>query len=284
MKYFLTIILISAIAWIFFSFNSDNANKELALKYDEIISDFEEMLNSTGTESVISEEKVIEIPADSNTTSNKAEENPTSTAVVADKKEITVLPDNILHNVDFTSQAPFRDWSYPWQDACEEAAVLMTMRYFDGRGIEDKYDARDALQEIIDWENENFGFYRDTSATTTMKIITDFYDYHDVRLEYDPTLEFIKRELARGNLITVPTAGRILENPYFTPPGPIYHNIVLIGYDDEKEIFYANDPGIMSGGGFKYSYENIMESIADWSYEKASIDMDKRVILIVGPS
>jgi len=278
MKYVFTIILIAAIAWLAFSFSRDSANNELVLKYDELISDFEEMLNSTGTEAIIEEDPILSEEEDV-----KVPEETAST-LAEEKKEITVLPGQVLLDVDFTSQAPLRDWSYPWQDACEEAAVLITMRYFDGRGIADKYEARDALQEIIDWENETLGFYKDTSATTTVKIITDFYDYSNVRLEYEPTLEFMKKEIAKGNLIIMPAAGRLLENPYFTPPGPIYHNIVLIGYDDDSQIFYANDPGIMSGGGFKYSYNNIIESIADWSYEKASIDMSERVVIVVGPN
>ena len=84
-----------------------------------------------------------------------------------------------------------------------------------------------------------------------------------------------------GNLIILPTAGRVLENPYFTPPGPIYHNLVLIGYDDQKEIFYTNDPGIMSGNSFKYSYQNIIDSVADWNYELGTINSERRVMIIV---
>lgn len=192
-----------------------------------------------------------------------------------------ILPSKVLMDVDFTSQAPFRDWSQPWQDTCEEAAVLITMRYFDGRGIISKEDTRDALLQIIEWEDENFGFHKDTSASTTMAIIKGFYGYDNVQLSTNITVESIKKELANGNLIILPTAGKILKNPYFTPPGPVYHQIVLIGYDDNAEIFYANDPGIMSGGKFKYSYDNIMDAIADWDYVTGTIDMNRRVIIIV---
>lgn len=276
MKYFLITILIVVTAWTLFAFAKDNTNNDLVLKYDEIIFDFEEILNSVEVNDVQEEKMESAVEEKEETLKEVLIEEP--------KPEIVTPPKQVLLDVDFTSQAPFRDWSYPWQEACEEAAVLITMRYFDGRGIEDKYDARDALQEIIDWEVENLGFYKDTTATTTMQIITDFYEYPHVEISFDVYLERMKKEIAKGNLIILPAAGRLLENPYFTPPGPIYHNIVLIGYDDEEGVFYSNDPGIMSGGKFKYSYENIIESVADWSYEEETINMDRRVMIIVGPN
>ena len=255
--------------WLMSSLVSDNSDEELTGMYDQIISGFDDILSVASSVEVNRFEKIEEIDKDDE--KNKPEI----------LKEEIKIPEKILLNVDFTSQAPFRDWSYPWQEFCEEAAVLMTMRYFDGRGIVGKNDANVALHEIMKWEEENLGFYKDTTATTTMKIITDFYEYKKVELTNDISVNRIKEELAMGNLIILPTAGRVLENPYFTPPGPIYHNLVLIGYDDQEEIFYTNDPGIMSGNSFKYSYQNIIDSVADWSYELGTINPGRRVMIIV---
>ncbi|MBT4277745.1 C39 family peptidase [Candidatus Falkowbacteria bacterium] len=272
--YFIFTILICLPLIGVFIFQNNNFDKELVLMYDELLFDFEKLAKTSLKPDQVLDKKIENTSEDENKKDENIKEK-------EEKIEFEVLPNKIHYNVPFTSQAPFRDWSYPWQEFCEEAAVLITMRYFDGRGIKDKDDANDALQEIMKWENENLGFYKDTTATTTMKIITDFYEYDNVELSHDTTIEKIKQELAKGNLIIIPTAGRNLENPYFTPPGPIYHNLVLVGYDNEKQIFYTNDPGIMSGKDFKYSYKNIIESIADWSYEKETIDKSRKVMIIV---
>jgi hypothetical protein len=269
MKYFLITILLMVPGWLISSLTPDSHDGELIGMYDQIISEFDDVLSMASSVAIVSVEDKVKIDEDVKKNTPEILE-----------KEIEI-PEKVLLDVDFTSQAPFRDWSYPWQEFCEEAAVLMTMRYFDGRGIADKNDANDALHEIMKWEEENLGFYKDTTATTTMKIITDFYEYKKVKLTNDISVNRIREELARRNLIILPTAGRILENPYFTPPGPIYHNLVLIGYDDQEEIFYTNDPGIMSGNSFKYSYQNIIDSVADWSYELGTINPGRRVMIIV---
>ncbi|MEA2088504.1 MAG: C39 family peptidase [Patescibacteria group bacterium] len=273
MKYFIFTFLAISIFFLFFIFNIKDANKNINKRTNQInyvVPDNNENLNI--------ENKNIKISVNID---EKYKKDLDFSKIEHFEFENKVLPSEIHHDVPFTSQAPFRDWGMPYQEACEEAAVLITMRYFDNSGFKDKYDAREALLKIIDWEKQNFGFYKDSSATTTAKIIADFYNYKNVKVSYKITIEKIKKELAEGNLIIIPVAGRNLENPYFTPPGPIYHNLVIVGYNDKKEIFYTNDPGIMSGKDFKYSYENIIKSIADWSYEKKTIDKNRKVMIIV---
>lgn len=271
MKYFTFTFFAIAIFFVFFIVNT-SINRNIKKTINKINSVMPDSENSNFKNKNIKIFVNIDAEYEKDLNSNKIEHS---------ESENKVLPDKIHYDVPFTSQAPFRDWGMPYQEACEEAAVLITMRYFDGRGFKNKYDAREALLNIIDWEKQNFGFYKDSSATTTAKIITDFYNYKNVEISYKITIEKIKKELADGNLIIIPAAGRNLENPYFTPPGPIYHNLVIVGYDDKKEIFYTNDPGIMSGKDFKYSYQNIIESIADWSYEKKTIDKNRKVMIII---
>ncbi len=269
MKYFLITILLMVPGWLMVNLTSDTPDGELIDMYDQVISGLDDVLSVASSVAIVPVEDKIKIDKDVKIITPE---------ILEEKKEI---PEKVLLPVDFTSQAPYRNWDYPWQEFCEEAAVLIAMRYFDGRGIDGKDDANQALHEIMKWEEENLGFYKDTTASTTMKIITDFYEYKKVELSFDTTLKKIKQELAAGNLIIIPAVGRNLENPYFTPPGPIYHNLVLVGYDDEQEIFYTNDPGIMSGDKFKYSYQNIIDSVADWSYELGTINPQRRVMIIV---
>jgi hypothetical protein len=62
--------------------------------------------------------------------------------------------------------------------------------------------------------------------------------------------------------VIIPAAGRALDNPNYTVPRPIYHNLVVIGYTRDKII--TNDPGTRSGAGFSYTYDNFDQSIHDF--------------------
>ncbi|MCK4891623.1 MAG: hypothetical protein KAS78_03060, partial [Candidatus Pacebacteria bacterium] len=57
----------------------------------------------------------------------------------------------------------------------------------------------------------------------------------------------------------VPTNGQKLGNPYYTPPGPVTHNLVIIGYDITEKEFITNDPGTRHGEKYRYS-EDILEN------------------------
>ncbi len=291
MRYFIVIFLAIFFWGVSFYFPFlDSENNEIIKQYDNLLDDLIE-INSKfeyseknsflvfGTSSAQSRKSQEE----NDSKKNNKEEITQKAKIKKNKNSLKTLPLRVRLKVDFTSQAPERDWGYPWQEACEEAAVLIVMRYFDGRGIRGKDDAKKALLEIINWEKETWGFYKDSSATTTAKIITDFYGYKKVKIVANPTLNQIKNYLFQGSLIIFPAAGRNLKNPYFTPPGPLYHNLVITGYDDAKKVFYTNDPGIMSGKNFQYSYQNLLRSLADWDYQKKSINLDRKVIIVVGP-
>jgi len=77
----------------------------------------------------------------------------------------------------------------------------------------------------------------------------------------------IKKILSEGYIIIAPTYGQKLNNPHFTPPGPVYHMLVIKGYDSEN--FITNDPGIWQGKNFIYSYDNLFNSICDLPAEAA---------------
>lgn len=62
----------------------------------------------------------------------------------------------------------------------------------------------------------------------------------------------------------MPVAGRLLVNPYFTPAGPIYHN-VIVGYDANG--FITNDTGVWQGYKFRYTFENLINSIYNFAEE-----------------
>ena len=89
----------------------------------------------------------------------------------------------------------------------------------------------------------------------------------------------MKKALSENKAILIPVAGRMLGNPYFQSPGPIYHMLVIKGYTKDGD-FITNDPGTRNGENYIYSPEVIMNALHDWN----SVDMNKgaKVIVIVG--
>lgn len=171
----------------------------------------------------------------------------------------------ILFDVPFTSQAPFGGWSDPRREnACEETSALMAMAWVRGEKLTAEYSDKKIL-EISDYEKEVYGDFHDTSAEDTVKrIFNDYFKYAKVRAVRDIDIEDIKRELRKGNLVIVPVHGQRVKNPYYTPPGPVQHMMVVVGYDESKKQFITNDPGTRHGE--KYRYDEVVFGAALQDY------------------
>jgi len=169
-----------------------------------------------------------------------------------------------IKGVPFSSQSPFGDWEDPRQQhGCEEASLLMAHYWILGEGLsKDK-----ALSEIVamsEFEDENFGGAYDLSISDTLKLWNEYFDHKNAFTKYDITLEDIKKEIAGGNLVIVPIDGVKLGNPHYTAPGPEFHEMVVIGYDDEVGEFITHDPGTRFGANYRYDYNVFMNSIRDY--------------------
>lgn len=154
----------------------------------------------------------------------------------------------------------------------------MVALYYKGvkPGATSEQAAEDELQKLVKLQESLFGYFEDTTARETALFAKRQYALTS-RLLVDPTLEEIKKELAAGRPVIVPAAGQELGNPYFTPPGPIYHMIVLRGYT--KDGFITNDPGTRRGEGFVYSFDTVMNAIHDWNAE--DIQKGGRVVIVL---
>lgn len=195
----------------------------------------------------------------------------------------TALPESFSLDIPFICQAPLGDWSPPFDHACEEGAILMVHYYLQGRSV-NSTEAAQEIREMTDFEKKTYGFYKDSSAEQTAQLIRDYYGYQ-VKVYYDISLKDIKEELVQGNPVIVPTAGRLLDNPHFTPPGPIYHMLVIKGYTPTE--FITNDPGTIQGADYPYSYEVLEESIHDWvssSPPNEEIKNEKSAMIVIYPN
>ncbi len=187
------------------------------------------------------------------------------------------LPSELNIAVPFTSQAPHANWDEEHGEFCEEAAVLMAGRYFTQRSIASKDDAEAALQQLKARELALFGYFKDTTAEETARLIEDRYPV-ETELLKDPTVERLKAELARGHLVIVPAAGRQLKNPNFRQPGPLYHMLVLKGYTKDGQ-FITNDPGTRKGADYVYPFERIMAAMHDWN--GGDVTNGEKVVILV---
>ncbi|MFC1598062.1 C39 family peptidase [Patescibacteria group bacterium] len=172
-----------------------------------------------------------------------------------------LIPEEHYLDIPFTPQAPHAEWEMPYQEACEEAAIMMAARYLQGRVIEDEDDADRAILQLVDY-GESIGYPIDTTAAETADTLTRFYDL-ETEVIYSFSWDDVKSEVAQGHPVILPAAGRLLENPNYTEPGPLYHMLVVKGFSPEHVI--TNDPGTKNGLDYKYEYDLLFNAVHDWN-------------------
>jgi hypothetical protein len=183
--------------------------------------------------------------------------------VVGKKESSSQIPEKFLINVPFYSQAPFSKWDHFHEEMCEEASVLNAGLYLQGKKLaQDQFEAE--LKKMQKIEKKEIGEWESTTITQT-KELADIYFEGKIksRMIDNPTLEEIESEIAAGNLVIVPLAGRDIGNPNFTPPGPVYHMLLIKGYDAQN--FITNDVGTRKGNSYVYKKEVIMKNMHDWN-------------------
>lgn len=199
-------------------------------------------------------------------------------AVINLPKENTIIQD-----VPFSSQAPFGDWSdQRQQDACEEAVALMAIKWARGESFT-KEEALKIILEVSGYELEKYGEYRDISSADTIKwIFNDYFDFYNVELKKDITIDDIVSELNQGHIVITPHNGQLLRNPNFTLPGPTRHMLVIRGYDVNTNEFITNDPGTRNGEGYHYSTEVLFSAIRDYptGYHEKIVKIEKNMIVV----
>jgi len=188
------------------------------------------------------------------------------------------LPDEINLDVPFTPQAPFGVWDAIHEDACEEASAIMAAHFVLKEPIPDAAYADKEILKMVDWEKKNFGFWVDTDAEKTAEMTKGLYGLKTVELKYDITIDDIKAAVAAGYPVIIPAAGRELHNPYYRPPGPLYHMMVVKGYTKDGKII-VNDPGTKRGKDFTYDEKLLLNAIHDWN--GGDVLKGRKVMIIV---
>lgn len=190
------------------------------------------------------------------------------------------LPLKVYLPVPFLCQAPYGNWAQPWQDACEEASIIMAIHYINRYPL-DKESGNQEILGLVAFQEKRWGGQHELTADRTVKLLKDYYKYDNVSISYKFGVEDIKAELARGNLVITPVAGRLLGNRYYTPPGPIYHYLLFKGYDGGRGEFITNDPGTRRGENFRYKYSVAFNAIHEWTGSKDTITRGRKAMIVV---
>ena len=198
------------------------------------------------------------------------------TQTVEDVHDTYISKANVLYNVPFTSQAPFSNWNPPYDEACEEASMIMAYYYFNNLTINNDIADEEILKQVA-WQEIN-GYTIDINAAEVNDVLKKYYGLTSSLIQ-NPTVEDIQKSLDGGSLVIIPAAGRMLGNPNFTSPGPVYHMLVVIGYDTKQREFITNDPGTRNGEHYRYDFDVFMNAIHDWN--GGDVNNGQKVVVVV---
>lgn len=193
----------------------------------------------------------------------------------------TATPPAQVHlAVPYVNEAPEGNWSGPWKNGCEEAAVVMVEAFYQKKGTVLRSEAKEMMQQLFDEQDRVWGSNANSDAARTVQFIHEL-DLFNARIVEDPTVQQIKEEVAAGRPVITLHRGFELGNPNipFLATGSSYHTLVVVGYDDARGEFIVHDDGDdKAGTNRRYSYEVVMGSLHDYNYQSKLADGPPRVI------
>lgn len=201
---------------------------------------------------------------------------PSSPPIEEESQAPLPLPRSASIEVPFGAQAPFANWGDPYQEACEEAALIMVAAFLKGETLNPQRMDEEILT-LVAWETEH-GYEQDVTIEELAQIARDYYGLKADLIE-TVSVESIRGEIAEGNPVIVPAAGRMLGNPYFSGAGPFYHMLVVTGYT--PLLFVTNDPGTKRGEGYTYRNQVLLDAVHDWTGVKEETHLGKKVMLVL---
>ena len=150
-------------------------------------------------------------------------------------------PQATMLSVPYASQVNAGHWNDPRQaDGCEEASMIMAMAWVHGGTVPADEVERNVIN-ISEYERVVLGYYQDTSAQDTARIMREFFRYEDIAVRENIGIEDIKQELAANRVVILPINTRLTGLAMYRG-GPYRHTIVVVGYDDKNDELIIHDP------------------------------------------
>jgi hypothetical protein len=166
-------------------------------------------------------------------------------------------PARAVLSIPYTVQAPLQNWKV-FENACEEAAVLMYHDYLEGdqRAQLPPAEVDPALRAMEKWQVDNWGAERDLTLDRTGQFAQAYYGYHYAVLP--ATVETITAQVAAGHPVIVPVMTKSLQNNHYGR-GNVYHEVLIKGYTPDGVV--TNDAGVQEGKDWFYSWNIIFGAI-----------------------
>ena len=137
------------------------------------------------------------------------------------------------------------------------------------------------ITKLTKWLDQEYGYHLSTTTPETARMIEQVYDLHTTLIA-DFSETDIKQALIENKLVIMPANGQLLGNPNFKSPGPIYHMLVITGYDANG--FITNDPGTRRGLNYSYDFDTLYNAVAEWDHLAHTTNTNIKTIIIVEPN
>lgn len=214
----------------------------------------------------------------------KVQAMPMPSATVGPGTDVTpvALPDHMLLQVPFTTQAPLNNWGQH-QESCEAANLTMLYYYWTNRQdvVIDPHAADNLITQIDRWKPAP-----DLNDTMLGELAQEHLGYTYRIVPNDPKVIAAQLSAGRPLLAEVRTHG--LGNPHY--PGyathfeqtgwSVPHFVTIIGYDSSG--VWLNDPGISAGRGYHITYAQLTHAIDDLDQHHPALSQGQ-VLLLIAP-
>lgn len=192
------------------------------------------------------------------------------------------LPDHVLLQVPFTTQAPLNNWAQH-QESCEAANLSMLVSYWnhDQSVVLDPHAADNMIRQIDSWKPQP-----DLNDTMMGQLAQQHWGY-DYRI-LPNTPQVIAQQLAAGRPLLAEVRTHGLGNAHYPGYSSHYeqqgwsvpHFVLIIGYDSSG--VWLNDPGISWGRGYHISYAQLAHAIDDLDQHHPNLSQGQ-VLLLIAP-
>ncbi|MDD2758233.1 MAG: C39 family peptidase [Patescibacteria group bacterium] len=170
-------------------------------------------------------------------------------------------------SVPFIIEIPDGTWTGPWKNACEEASTSMVDQYYQGVTKVGRQDSKKIMWPLFTYQDSVWGSNADSNASRTVKIVEANLDF-TATIKRHPTVEEIKNELRHNRPVISFHYAKYLANPQhrFRVNGSYFHVMVISGFDEAKKEFIVEDGGAENGLDYRYSYDMLMGTLADFNH------------------
>jgi hypothetical protein len=192
------------------------------------------------------------------------------------------LPDHVLLQVPFTTQAPLNDWARH-QESCEAANLTQLWLYWnhDRSVVIDPHAADNYIHMIDSWKSQP-----DLNDVMVGQLAQQHWSYSYRILPN--TKQVIEEQLAAGRPLLAEVRTHGLGNPrypgyssHFEQTGwSVPHFVTIIGYDSSG--VWLNDPGISWGRGYHITYGQLAHAIDDLDQHHPNLAQGQ-VLLLIAP-